>query len=121
MPWQPPKTNWTSADVVGPGDFNRIEGNTLHLSDRADWLTNWVNTLVAVRIVEMASNANGTYVRWENGLQVCFGAKQSQYISSAAPTGSTLGTRSIGRLYLVPVIIVLWQPLIALTLPSIVL
>ena len=25
------------------------------------------------RIVEMGSNINGTYVRWENGLQVCFG------------------------------------------------
>ena len=24
------------------------------------------------RIVEMGSNSNGTYVRWENGLQVCF-------------------------------------------------
>lgn len=24
------------------------------------------------RIVEMGSNSNGTYVRWENGLQVCW-------------------------------------------------
>lgn len=25
--WQNPKTNWGAADVVGPQDFNRIEGN----------------------------------------------------------------------------------------------
>src|SRR5690606_11981997 len=28
--------------------------------------------LAGSRIVEMGSNANGTYVRWENGLQVCW-------------------------------------------------
>src|SRR5690606_6096747 len=28
--------------------------------------------LAGSRIVEMDSNSNGTYVRWENGLQVCF-------------------------------------------------
>src|SRR5690606_28108443 len=28
--------------------------------------------LAGSRIVEMGSNSNGTYVRWENGLQVCF-------------------------------------------------
>ena len=29
------------------------------------------------RIVEMGSNSNGTYVRWENGLQVCFGGRRA--------------------------------------------
>jgi len=28
--------------------------------------------LAGSRIVEMGSNSNGTYVRWENGLQVCW-------------------------------------------------
>lgn len=28
--------------------------------------------LLDSRIVEMGSNSNGTYVRWENGLQICF-------------------------------------------------
>lgn len=31
-----------------------------------------INALAGVRIVEMGSNANGEYVRWENGLQVCY-------------------------------------------------
>lgn len=30
------------------------------------------NALADSRIVEMGSNSNGTYVRWENGLQVCW-------------------------------------------------
>src|SRR5690606_23232753 len=28
--------------------------------------------LAGSRIVEMGSNSNGTYVRWDNGLQVCW-------------------------------------------------
>jgi len=28
--------------------------------------------LAGSRIVEMDSNSNGEYVRWENGLQICF-------------------------------------------------
>lgn len=28
--------------------------------------------LAGSRIVEMGSNSNGEYVRWENGLQICF-------------------------------------------------
>jgi hypothetical protein len=31
MPWQTPKTNWASADVPAPSDFNRIEGNAAEL------------------------------------------------------------------------------------------
>lgn len=31
------------------------------------------NALADSRIVESGSNENGEYVRWENGLQVCFG------------------------------------------------
>src|SRR5690606_12129213 len=35
-------------------------------------LAPYVQALLDSRIVEMGSNANGEYVRWENGLQVCF-------------------------------------------------
>src|SRR5690606_35488856 len=35
-----------------------------------------LDSLAGVRIVEMGTNANGTYVRWENGLQVCYVATQ---------------------------------------------
>src|SRR5690606_4660876 len=31
-----------------------------------------LDALAGVRIVEMGSNSNGEYVRWENGLQVCW-------------------------------------------------
>ena len=35
MPWQNPKTNWKSADVVGPDDLNRIEENIrVHANDK---------------------------------------------------------------------------------------
>src|SRR5690606_473025 len=39
-------------------DLNAIRENFQHLDQS--------------RIVEMGSNSNGTYVRWENGLQVCW-------------------------------------------------
>src|SRR5690606_34820837 len=35
-------------------------------------LAPYVQALLDSRIVEMGSNANGEYVRWENGLQVCW-------------------------------------------------
>src|SRR5690606_17819349 len=37
-----------------------------------DPLAPYVQALLDGRIVEMGSNANGEYVRWENGLQICF-------------------------------------------------
>src|SRR5690606_39356588 len=35
-------------------------------------LAPYVQALLSSRIVEMGTNSNGTYVRWENGLQVCW-------------------------------------------------
>src|SRR5690606_238909 len=35
-------------------------------------LAPYVQALLDSRIVEMGSNSNGEYVRWENGLQVCW-------------------------------------------------
>jgi len=37
-------------------------------------LAPYVQALLDSRIVEMGSNSNGEYVRWENGLQVCWRA-----------------------------------------------
>jgi len=34
-------------------------------------LAPYVQAILSSRIVEMGSNANGAYVRWENGLQIC--------------------------------------------------
>jgi hypothetical protein len=36
MAWQTPKTNWASADVPAPSDFNRIEGNAAELKSAID-------------------------------------------------------------------------------------
>ena len=35
-------------------------------------LAPYVQAILDSRIVEMGSNANGEYVRWENGLQICW-------------------------------------------------
>lgn len=42
-----------------------------------------LDALAGVRIVEMGSNANGEYVRWENGLQVCYTFLTLTYSGSA--------------------------------------
>ena len=46
-----------------------------------------LDALAGVRISDMGSNANGTYVRWENGLQVCWqylaGTYQNAYYMRA--------------------------------------
>src|SRR5690606_24377532 len=49
-------------------DLNAIRENFQHL----DPLAPYVQALLDSRIVEMGSNSNGGYVRWENGLQVCW-------------------------------------------------
>src|SRR5690606_20283793 len=35
-------------------------------------LAPYVQAILGSRIVEMGSNSNGEYVRWENGVQVCW-------------------------------------------------
>ena len=40
MAWKTPKTDWTAADVPGPNDFNRIEGNTLNNHERLNNIEN---------------------------------------------------------------------------------
>jgi len=49
-------------------DLNAIRENFRHL----DPLAPYIQAILGSRIVEMGSNANGEYVRWENGLQVCW-------------------------------------------------
>src|SRR5690606_8960209 len=44
--------------------------------------------LAGSRIVEMGSNSNGTYVRWENGLQICF-VRGVAFVGDGTPTEKT--------------------------------
>lgn len=40
------------------------------------------------RIVEMGSNSNGEYVRWENGLQVCYATQAFSQVDISTPIGN---------------------------------
>src|SRR5690606_3606120 len=55
-------------------NFAELEPLHPHVAELVDLtaLQPHVAALLDARIVEMGSNANGTYVRWENGLQVCW-------------------------------------------------
>src|SRR5690606_18733292 len=65
-------------------DIAAMRGNFQHLAPLAPLaqaagelqavsaLAPYIQAILGSRIVEMGSNANGTYVRWENGLQVCW-------------------------------------------------
>ena len=46
------------------------------------------------RIVEMGSNSNGTYVRWENGLQICW---RSVSQTDRAPSAQTTQSLTVFR------------------------
>src|SRR5690606_18429444 len=50
--------------------------------------------LAGSRIVEMGSNSNGTYVRWENGLQICW---RSVSQTGRAPTTQTTQSLTVYR------------------------
>src|SRR5690606_3645530 len=50
-----------------------------------------LDALAGVRIVEMGSNANGQYVRWENGLQVCWFANNPTPGFTARTEGAVSG------------------------------
>src|SRR5690606_24049635 len=71
-------------------DLNAIRENFQHL----DPLAPYVQALLGSRIVEMGSNANGTYVRWENGLQVCW-----HRVSAGLFSGTQNETRSFTWTY----------------------
>jgi len=55
-------------------NFAELEPLHPHVAELVDLtaLHPHIATLLSSRIVEMGSNANGQYVRWENGLQICF-------------------------------------------------
>src|SRR5690606_2926454 len=55
-------------------DLNAIRENFQHLDQS--------------RIVEMGSNSNGTYVRWENGLQVCYATQAFSQVDVSTPIGN---------------------------------
>src|SRR5690606_40636052 len=53
------------------GDLRQLQQHIAALQT-VSGLAPYVQALLDSRIVEMGSNANGEYVRWENGLQVCW-------------------------------------------------
>src|SRR5690606_29627636 len=55
-------------------NFAELEPLQPHVAELVDLtaLHPHVAAILDSRIVEMGSNANGEYVRWENGLQVCW-------------------------------------------------
>src|SRR5690606_32415995 len=55
-------------------------------------LAPYVLALLDSRIVEMGNNANGEYVRWENGLQVCWtNVSETVNITSSSALGGYFG------------------------------
>src|SRR5690606_6713429 len=49
-------------------ELAQMRDNFQHLAPLAPY----IQAILDSRIVEMGSNANGGYVRWENGFQICF-------------------------------------------------
>lgn len=43
-----------------------------------------LDALAGVRIAEKSSNANGEYVRWENGLQICYTSARLNYVNAVS-------------------------------------
>ena len=78
MAWhsgKPADSDFLSASVQHIREnFAELEPLQPHVSELVDLtvLQPHVAALLDSRIVEMGSNANGEYVRWENGLQVCW-------------------------------------------------
>lgn len=55
MAWQTPKTNWSGEDGVTNDDFNRIEGNLLHLFENK---ANQASSVVTYYVSSTGSDAN---------------------------------------------------------------
>jgi len=54
-----------------------------------------IAALLDSRVVEMGSNSNGTYVRWENGLQVCWFRRSTTGRSITAPFGALYSDQAL--------------------------
>ena len=61
-------------------NFAELEPLQPHVAELVDLtaLQPHVAALLSSRIVEMGSNSNGEYVRWENGLQVCWNSRADE-------------------------------------------
>lgn len=58
-----------------PAPTNRVQDDIAAMRDNFQHLAPlapYIQALLDSRIVEMGSNSNGEYVRWENGLQACW-------------------------------------------------
>jgi len=60
-----------------------------------------IAALLDSRIVEMGSNSNGTYVRWENGLQLCY-VRIGDFGPIDRPWGTLYAGPSDGRQWTFP-------------------
>jgi len=78
MAWhsgKPAESDFLSASVQHIREnFAELEPLHPHVAELVDLtaLHPHIAALLGSCIVEMGSNANGEYVRWENGLQICF-------------------------------------------------
>lgn len=60
--------NVPAPDNLVQDDIAAMRDNFQHFAPLAPY----IQAILDSRIVEMVSNSNGWYVRWENGLQVCW-------------------------------------------------
>lgn len=103
MAWhsgKPADSDFLSASVQHIREnFAELEPLQPHVAELVDLtaLQPHVAALLSSRIVEMGTNSNGTYVRWENGLQICWHTFPEMSTPNAqgalyASTGSVLWT-----------------------------
>lgn len=73
MPFEPKQ--WQYDDDVTEQELNRMEQGIKEAHDAIATHLNDFAQVWANRIVDFGENANGSYVRYENGLQICWASK----------------------------------------------
>lgn len=58
--WQTPKTDW-GVEPFGPGDFNRIEGNTEYLKQQQDEMKAKINATRFIKGITPEISADSSY------------------------------------------------------------
>lgn len=87
MAWKTPKTDWTAADVLGPNDFNRIEGNTLDNHERLNGHDSEIGKIKnGTTKVPKASNADNAAI----ADKLLSGLRNVSVIMGTITNGSTL-------------------------------
>src|SRR5690606_38539974 len=68
-----------------PADSDFLSASVRHIRENfaeLEPLQPHIAAILDSRIVGMGSNSNGTYVRWENGLEVCFGRRTASWVNN---------------------------------------